>query len=164
MIYKPRSVVALTLLASCLQISALAQQRVPITVTISTPTPVAKSGTEIRIDVSVKNTSDQTIPILKALGFDGQTEFVNHPHVFDAKGEPVAWIAGRHSGLSRKTITVEPGKSEDDFMILSKLYDMTKPGAYKVVVQHELEHFGVHHPDERFQFVRSNELQITVTE
>ena len=49
-------------------------------------------------------------------------------------------------------------------MILSKLYDMTKPGAYKVVVQHELEHFGVHHPDERFQFVRSNELQITVTE
>ncbi len=110
------------------------------------------------------NTSDQAIAILKALGFDGQAEFVNHPQVFDAKGEPVAWIAGRHSAISRKTIPLEPGKSEDDFMILSKLYDMTKPGVYKVVVRHELEHFGVPKVEDRFQFVRSNELEITVTE
>ncbi len=74
-----RPVVALTLLATSLHFSVLAQQKVPITVTISTPTPVAKSGEEIRIDVSVMNTSDQAIAILKALGFDGQAEFVNHP-------------------------------------------------------------------------------------
>ncbi len=49
-------------------------------------------------------------------------------------------------------------------MILSKLYDMTKPGVYKVVVRHELEHFGVPKVEDRFQFVRSNELEITVTE
>jgi hypothetical protein len=159
-----RSAMTLTLLAVTLQIPSFAQQNVPVKVTITSPTPVAKSGAPIRIDVSVLNLSDHVIKILKPLGFDGQAEFVNHVQVYDAQGKPLVWIAGRHSAVSRKTISVEPGKSESDFMILSNLYDMTKPGRYKVAIRHELIQFGTPRIEDMRSFVPSNTLDITVTD
>lgn len=158
-----RSIAAFTLLAMTLQFSAIAQQKAPITVTISTPTPVVKSGAPIRIDVSVLNASDQPVRILKALGSDGQAEFVNRVQVYDAHGKPLPHATGRHSAISRKTIPLEPGKSANDFLMLTGLYDLLNPGLYRVVVRHEFAQPNAPQADARRLFVESNTLAITVT-
>jgi hypothetical protein len=158
-----RSIAILALLAS-LQAISIAQQSAPVTVTISTPTPTAKIGAQISIDVSVLNKSNQTVRILKALGADGQAEFVDHVQVYDADGKPLAWIAGRHSALSRRAIPVEPGKSSVDFLILTNLFDLSKPGTYTVRVRHELLQLDAPKPEDKRMFVPSNTLTITVTE
>jgi hypothetical protein len=152
------------LLAAALHVSVVAQQAPPVKVTISTPTPVVDSGDPIRIDVSVLNTSDQTIEIWKALGPDGQAEFVNSVQAYDAWGKPLAWIAGRHNALSRKPIEVEPGKSLDDFLILTNLYDLSKPGTYTVFVRHEFIRPGAEPLKDRMLLVPSNRLSVTVEE
>jgi hypothetical protein len=158
------------------QILCLAQQKVPIAVSISTPVPVVQSGNEIRINVSVRNLSDEPISLLKALGPDGQAEAVNHLEVFGADGKRLYRIDGPShrskdgvvshlvkGGISRTSVSVAPGETSVDFLVLSNLFDLSKPGIYTVVARHELMRLEAPKPEDRVSFVSSNRLVITVT-
>lgn len=154
----------MALLAVALQTGSIAQQKFPDAVTIATPAPVVASGAEIKLNVTVVNTSDQTIRVIKALGPDGQAEAVNHVEIYDAEGKKLSWIPSHQTWISRKTVSVEPGKSCDDFLILSNLFDLSKPGKYTVIVRHELMQPDALRPEDRRIYIPSNTLMITVTE
>lgn len=119
-----------------------------VSVTIDTPTPVARSGSAIRLDVVVKNESGHAIRLYKAPGEDGQAEAANDVDVYDANAKALPRIDGRKitrqgktlqlpkSWISRKIVPLEAGESAKDFMILSDLFDLSKPGEYLVKVRH----------------------------
>ena len=151
-------------LLAALQFACGAQEKPQIKVTVTTPTPVAQTGRDIRIDIAVANVSDHTIRIMKALGPDGQAEAVNRVEVYDAGGKKLSWLNRSQGWISRKTLPIEPGNSSDDVLILGKLFDLSVPGKYTVVVEHELMQRDAPRPADRRFFVASNTLQIVVTE
>jgi hypothetical protein len=170
-----KSIAVIALLSVALPTICLAQKTSPITASITTPTPVTKCGADVRVDVTVTNDSDHIVRLYKALGPDGQAEAANHVDVFDAEGKALSRIDGRtiqlqeevhHSPkqwISRKTVPVEPGKSLNDFLILSNLFDLSKPGKYSVTVRHEMRSDGSD-PDHKLIYATSNTITITISE
>jgi len=158
-----------------LQTICVAQQETPITVSITTPTPVTKIGAEVRINVTVTNKSDHAVKLYKALGPDGQAEAANQIDVLDGNGNKLSRIDGRvvqmggqsyhlpKQWISRTTVHVEPGQSNNDFLILSNLFDLNKPGQYAVTIRHEMRTSSPGTEDKLID-VPSNTITITVTE
>ena len=149
-----------------LQIAAIGQTY-PVTVSITTPEKAVKSGSEIRVNITVTNNSDETVRTPKVLGLDrqgGQPESANGIDVTDSKGQPLRRLPGHQSWLSQALKALKPGDSDEDFLILTKLFDLSKPGQYTVGVRHEIME-----PDESEDgfkriFVPSNSISITVTD
>lgn len=170
-----KSIAVYALLAVALQMSSTAQQETPIAASISTPTPTIKSGAELKVYVTITNTSDHAVRLYKALGPDGQAEATNHIDVLDADGKklpridgPAIQMNGRINHLpkrwiSRTTIAVEPGKSSEDFLILSNLFDLSKPGKYSVTLRHEMR-ADDSDPNIKLIYANSNTIAFTVTE
>ncbi|MGA2834638.1 MAG: hypothetical protein ABSE55_16340 [Terracidiphilus sp.] len=169
-----RSMTALGLLAVALQTVCIAQVKSPITVSITTPTLVTKTGEAIRVNVTVTNTSDHSVKLYKALGPDGQAEVANQIDVLDADGKKLSRIDGlavqvrrqiyhRQMPMSRTMIRLDPGQSNEDFLILNNLFDLSKPGKYTVTVGHGLR-VDVPGSDPNLMNVPSNTITITVTE
>jgi hypothetical protein len=168
-----RSIALFALFAAALPAICTAEQPVPITVSIVTPTPVTKSGAEVRIGVTVANTSDHAVKLYKALGPDGQAEEANHVDAYDADGKALSRIDGRavqvhgethhlpKQWIGRTTVFVEPGKTADDFLILSNLFDLSKPGKYTVTVRQE-KRADDSDPDVKLIYATSNKVAITV--
>jgi hypothetical protein len=129
-------------------------------VIISTPNSVMKTGAEIRVDVKIVNNSEGIIRAIKAVGPDGQAEASNEFTVFNEKGVRVAYH-GPEQWLGRITVRLKPGESSNDFVILSKIFDLRKPGKYRVSDMWEVmvpEGEGL-----KGATVPSNEIFITVT-
>jgi hypothetical protein len=64
----------------------VAQDKAPVTVLIQCPQSEAKSGSEVKLVITVTNTSDQDVDLYKTPGPDGQAEDVNKIEVRDASG------------------------------------------------------------------------------
>ncbi|HTW45930.1 MAG TPA: hypothetical protein VMD58_10320 [Acidobacteriaceae bacterium] len=155
--------------------TATAQQKSPISVSISTPSSTVGSKTDIRLDVTVTNISDHPIKLVKDLGPDGHAEAANDVLVYDSVGNTLLRIDGpviKRNGqlyhlpkgyLSRRLITVDPGKSTEDFLLLNHLFDMTQPGKYIVLVRQEIPAFESI-PNHEPRYIPSNTLTITVTQ
>ena len=60
-------------------------------------------------------------------------------------------------------IRLDPGQSNEDFLILNNLFDLSKPGKYTVTVGHGLR-VDVPGSDPNLMNVPSNTITITVTE
>jgi hypothetical protein len=168
-----KSTVIAALLAIFLPMVSATQQASPIRVSISAPSPEAKSGAQVRINVTVENISGNTVELYKALGPDGQAEAANEVDVYDSDGKALFRIDGRafkangqirhlpKQWISRKTVPLEPGKSSEDFLILGDLFDMTKPGHYTVKVRHQLQ-IPTPPSEDRMIEEPSNTITITV--
>jgi len=141
---------------------ALGQARPPVSVSITTPTPVAKTGAAIRVDIIVTNASDSAVPLFETT--DGHAEASNTVEVFDAEGKQLPWTGRRLRSISRKMPAVEAGKSVEDFIVLTNDFDLTSPGKYTVIVKHEMLDPEATRPEDRRYFINSNPLSITVTE
>jgi len=157
-----RSVALLALATATLQTACFAQQRFPVTVSISTSTPTVAIGDEIRINVAIVNSSDQPVQLLKSP--DGDAEAISRVEVYDPQGNKLPWTSKRQRWLGIKTVAVDPGKSSDGFLNLNKLFDLSKPGTYTVIVHHELLQPDASQSEAKRLFVPSNALKITVTD
>ena len=167
--------VVFVLLASTLHTLGNAQRNFPVTASISTPKSVVESGSEIRINVSIVNKSGQIIALYKTEPYQGEAEAGNHVHMYDVHQQELPRIDGpsyRKDGVthhlpprffSRTTLHVEPGKTDEDFLILNKLFDLSKPGRYKVVVQSEIRH-PVPESEDELVLVPSNRRILTLLE
>lgn len=157
---KPFSIAA-WLLAS-FSLVAYAQQTAPVSVSVTTETPSVPVGGEIKIKITVSNRSDRNLDLLR--GPDGKAEAVNDVQVYDAANKSLSRIHGPHGWISRRAQAVEPGGVIENYLILDKLFDMSKPGRYKVVVRHELiQHSDPDSPSTRM-LVPSAPLTVIVTE
>jgi hypothetical protein len=160
---------------SCAMLSA-AEDKAPVTVLIQCKQTVVKSGSEVKLLVTVTNTSDQDLDLYKTPGPDGQAENVNKVEVRDESGNilPRADVQTVNIGgklrtfpkkiaISRAGVTLKPGESLEDFTILGNLFDLSKPGKYAVTVQNERRSGDSGH-ELKLIYVKSNTITITVTE
>jgi len=87
---------------SAVQLSAQSAQETPFSLTISTPQQVVKAGSEIKVDVVLRNTSDHEIALLRSPG-TGRGELEFESDVVSEKGNPASQTKyGQHlrkSGL-----------------------------------------------------------------
>ena len=138
-------------------------KRGPFTLTLQAPKRPLKSGRPLILFVIVANSSDHHIHVPISQGTYG-VEKIYHLHVLDERGLPppraplpkpkgfkgVIVIMGSEHGTG-----LEPGKSLTDELNISHVYDLGRPGRYKVWIA---ERFGLGPND----FVRSNTVTVTV--
>jgi hypothetical protein len=110
--------------------------------TISVREPVVKVGAEIKVKIALRNVADHAVNVVWALrGIDP----VGDAHLYratvtDNTGGPVPYTAlgkkiwGEGAGFDASWITqpLEPGDAVDHSLVLSKLYDLSKPVKYTI--------------------------------
>jgi hypothetical protein len=111
----------------------------PFSVTLQPPTGPVKAGSEVRVKVTTTNTSDHEIRFAK--GF-GQEEYDFEIEVRDEQGKTPP-LTESYRNLkehptskwgSYSTYVLEPGKSLEDELAVTRLYILTRPGKYTVSV------------------------------
>jgi hypothetical protein len=118
---------------------------------IQMPEPEFKAGTVIRIDVIVKNLSAKDLRIWKTEPqVDGQAEAYLSIHVRDSEGKPLSRIDGLTIEKNGKDYTIEkrwltrkgtiliPNHELHDFLLLSSLFDLSKPAIYVVSAEADI--------------------------
>ena len=162
------------LAVSCAMYSA-AEDKAPVTVSIQCPQSEVRSGSEVKLLITVTNASEQNITLYKLPGDDGQAEAANKIEVRDSSGNLLPRIDGQKvmiggtqrmmpkRWISRKGVILKSGESLEDFTILSSIFDLSKPGKYTITVQNERRSDGPEH-ELKLIYVKSNIITITVTE
>jgi hypothetical protein len=140
----------------------------PFSITISTAQNSFKSGSEIRLQVVLTNTSDHSFSIGRAI--DGTSPVVAgylfEIHVDNEKGnsppETKYERALRGNGSPEDLpvssgigMNLSAGQSSKDALAVNKFYDLSEPGKYKIQVQWT-------NPTSKI-VVKSNTITVTVT-
>lgn len=114
--------------------------QLPFTITISTPESVVRVGADVRIKITMTNTSDRDVfygsgtePVVDVVVLDGSGKQVAETpegmkiHDTDPNRQP-------HSG-SFVRLALKPGKALSGDRIVSNEFDMKKPGNYTILAQ-----------------------------
>jgi hypothetical protein len=113
-----------------------------LSLTIAAPKQPVKVGTEVRLRVTVRNTSHRTIRLVSLADSSYEYEIM----VRDARGHvppPSVRLRNRDKLLPRYSGStfardLQPGASYVDQIAITELYDLTKPGKYTVSVARQL--------------------------
>ena len=112
---------------------------------IAVPLSMVKSGQDVRVDINITNGSKTVIPLAAAVG-KGNAEFDYDIKVTRQDGRPVERtqyglsLVGAGTlpvSVTERLIDLQPGESYNDYFVLNKIFDMSRPGVYLVQVQHE---------------------------
>ena len=134
-----RSSIVLFSLVSCVA------QEPTATLEIQLPESGFPVGTLIRLNVIVKNLSTEDLRVWKASPqVNGQAEAYISVEVRDSEGKSLPrtdgltivkngkkYVIGKR-WLTRKGVVLEPNQELHDFLLLSSLFDLSKPGTYTV--------------------------------
>jgi hypothetical protein len=117
------------------------------TISLQSNQPTVKLGTEINVDVILTNTSNRNISFAKANGV-AKGHLVYTVSVKDEKGNAVPARKTREANPEEdsasfanievtnfQVLTLVPGQTLRDQIVLSKLFDFSHPGKYTVRVQ-----------------------------
>jgi hypothetical protein len=136
-----------------------AQVRAPLSVTISTPSPTIKVGSDLKIDIALTNTSHESLSgtpngTLKVHDSNGKAvSEVEEPkpeeEVVLKDGSKVRIV--RPPEGSHQIQTMLPGTTHDE-LIANKFFDFSKPGTYTIQVSESFHGF----------VVNSNTVTVTV--
>lgn len=119
-------------------------------VTLSAPDKPLKSGAELRLQVTIKNTSDHDVTFLTSGGAVPEDDGYRYKvEVLDAHTRPAppsALVTEMRSGkkvvdtysrnIGRK---LKPGEALVDLIDVTKLYDLSQPGIYTISVTRPLQ-------------------------
>jgi peptidyl-Lys metalloendopeptidase len=139
----------------------------PFTLSIASVSGSIKSGDQVKINATVRNTSSKDVQLLTDTR---GTEVIYRVDVKDegAKAPPDGKLKRDLKGLEDPAyltpdtpthfgvyvLTLKPGESITDPIIISKLYDMTRPGKYSIQVERRDENSYI--------FVKSNVITVTI--
>jgi hypothetical protein len=128
--------------------------------TISTPSDSVKTGDQVRLDITITNTSDQDIQVV-----------ITHPEIFydidvHHNGDSARETDYGHRVHNRHTIPfgtvspvvsgpLKPGDKVQEHYVLNDLYDFSDVGKYTVQVQQK--------DPKTKTFIKSNTITVTVT-
>jgi hypothetical protein len=158
--------------------TALGRRTDSFTLTIAAPKDVVKTGTDIRIDITIKNTSDHEIDLERSVRLD-LGEWFTDVEVSDEKGnaltetkyyrllrgKPVpdderqrdgAYVPRAQQVFGLVRYAVKSGETLPDGLVLNKLVEFRGPGKYTVRVSRRDETSKVR--------VVSNSIVVTLTE
>lgn len=135
-------------------------------VTISPEEPTVKVGSPVWVVATVENKSDHGLPVYRAISNDmDQGGWVYTVDARDDKGVArpetkfYRFAQGRDPEVAKRTsgwaTKLKPGETMADRVNVSKLYDLSQPGKYRIQFQ-RLD-------PETKTLVKSNEITVTVT-
>lgn len=133
---------------------AVAKTPSPVSLTLTVETNPVKAGSRVKVTVAVKNETQEPIVIA-----GGTPEEIYKVDVRDSMGKPVPERERLHILVSLHEVKLAPGESHQDEILLSHMYDLSKPGTYVVVVGRNSRY----EPESGTENVRSNVLVINVT-
>jgi hypothetical protein len=154
-----------------LSLATLAARQTPapsFSITISTTESTVKVGSKVAITILFKNISQEEVDLAKIPGDHGG-EFHNVVDVRDADGklppetEYKQELEGRRSTVnghhvlpltSNFTQFLKPGDLMQDSLVITNLYDLSKPGKYTIQIERS--------DDVRKTVVKSNVITVTV--
>jgi hypothetical protein len=110
--------------------------------TIAEPKEPLKSGTELRLLVTVTNTSNRTISFITSPGPIPEDGLLYEIKVRDEQGHsapPSAYLRTRDTHIpmdygSRLARALSPGESFVDQITVTRFYDLSQPGKYTIAV------------------------------
>lgn len=132
----------------------------PFSIALSSDQPVVKAGWDVWVRIKMTNTSSGSVDCSTASsnGLDLRYSF----EISDSSGNKIDKVRSSHPELegtgSFRLCTLAPGQSTSpDENLLSREYDLSKPGTYTVQVSRGISR------DEKKGVVKSNPITITVT-
>ncbi len=130
------------------------------------PSAPVKSGSEVRLRVTVTNTSDHDILFVRSPGIVPDEEMNYQIEIRDTHGQepPITpffrELKARNYGWgSYLSYTLEPGKSFEDDLVITRLYTL-KPGEYAIRVARGIRPIWQNLKQDT---VKSNTTTLTVT-
>lgn len=114
--------------------------------TIAAPKEPLKAEAELRLLVTITNTSNRKISFVTSPGPTPEDGFLYEIDVRDEQGRPVALssdLRGRDPRVpvnygSRTARTLSPGESFIDQVTVTRFYDLTRPGQYTISVSRSM--------------------------
>jgi hypothetical protein len=167
-----RQIATACLMVTLFPLACFGQSKTSFTLSISTYAPTVKKGAELRLDLTVANLSDHPITVYE--DGHGYAEAANEIEVRDASGEllhridgPMVSVHGTPARLpkqwfTRKGTSLNPGEKLDDFSILSNIFDLSRPGKYRVIAKQWIH--NAPGSTETWTGATSNSLDITVVD
>lgn len=139
-------------------------------VTLHAPDLPVKTGAELRIKTTITNTSDHEIRFAKSPGMVPDEALSYQIDVRDPSGQepPITpffrELKEKNYGWgSYTTYFLEPGKSFDEDLVITRLYSL-KPGNYNITVTRAVRPmWQLLAKDKRETGVRSNTVAVTIT-
>ncbi len=143
----------------------------PFSVNISTPQQVVKAGSQIRLDIQTRNLTQHAMmwEVVMSPG-PGHAEFLFQPVVHDPQGNLALTKLEERSlkGLLREgedlstngstiPVPLPAGETANNLMLLSDIYDLSRPGDYTVMIERSVQ------AGASAAVVKSNTITITVT-
>jgi hypothetical protein len=139
--------------------------------TISASEPVVKAGSDVKVNVVLRNVGDQAVNLTAAPkvfnGSVGEVHFYRAT-VKDGKGDPAVYTAfgkkiwgedaapgALFDGSMLLVAPLNPGEQHKHSLMIGKLYDLSKPGKYTIQVT-RLDLEGTKIP------LKSNTITVTV--
>ncbi len=169
------SKLACSLVLTALAVVPRSAARQPFSVTLEVPSKPLKAGTELRLQVTVKNISDRDMTFIRSVSYgvavhqEGRYKI----HVVNSKEQaapPSAWVMALKQGRrpvftfdENHARTLKPGESFVDEINITRYYDLGRPGVYTIWVRRpmppKMTSYGVEWPKGS---VRSNTISVTV--
>jgi len=118
----------------------------PFALTIRTAQSTVAMGSDIRVEVTLTNTSGRDIAFAKSVG-DDAAEFNYVIDMHDAHGKPLAETEHHRRvkaedsqpiSHSNQIVTLKPGESLKENAILNNLYEISRPGKYLILAQRDV--------------------------
>jgi hypothetical protein len=126
----------------------------PFSITISGPTEEVRAGKSVEIKIRLTNTSNHelNLPIFHASG-------MNISYNYDVRDNSGSLVEKKNKGQrsmgSSTQRVVEPGESVEDASIISRVFDIDRPGQYVIQVSRTIS-------GDAKDVVKSNSITIKV--
>jgi predicted DNA-binding transcriptional regulator AlpA len=134
--------------------------------TVEAPSEPLKVGGELRLRVTVTNTSDRSITFIRSPGIIPHEAIRYNIEVRDSRGEsapPSEYVRKLKTSETRwfessHAYTIKPGESFVDDVEVTRFYDLSQPGKYTISVAREFP------PRQKLGegAVKSNSIDVTV--
>ena len=134
-----------------LSLRCAAQQTAAATLELRLAQPASEAGAQVRLEIVLKNMSSEELSIPKEPGNEGHAEDYLSIQVRDSEGLALeridrqtfvkngkAYSFPKRGWGSHKSSSIEPGDESHDFLVLSDLFNLSKPGSYTVSAKAEL--------------------------
>ncbi len=155
----------------CFAIPSICAPKEPFSLTIVPPQEPVKAGAELRLRITLRNTSDRSMTFVRSsgLGLTPEEGFRYQIDVHDAQGHPAppsSYVREHGSGMTvtdwihNVPVTLEPGESFIDEVTVTTFYNLSQPGKYTISVARPMP------PRQNLGkgSVKSNIITVTVTQ
>jgi hypothetical protein len=154
-------IIPVLLLIAAGAVHSAAARPQPFSITIRPEPAKAKAGSQIVVEIEMKNLSDHNVDCSKS--FVNAVDIAFRYDIRNARGKPLPKRTRKHPELGEvgsgyPPCTLKPGETTTSSAVISMLYDLTKPGRYTIQVSRPLT-------DEHTEpgRVYSNKITVTVT-